>query len=302
MIKISRIKVMKLVCGLFGLENLHGGDITSYIDISKMAEDLGFDSVSVTDHVVMGKNLHKYPFGNFPLPSDSNWYEPLSILTMIASNTKKIKLATAILIAPLRSPALLAKTAATLDTISQGRLELGLGTGWQEEEYHASGISFKNRASIFWETIDIIKKLWGANPISYKGENFEFEDIWCVPKPDQKDLPLFFGLKMNDENAKKIATYGHGWIPIKTSTDFINEGAKKLCEAFKENDREEHPRIRGQLTTEVDENGPNLNLTIENLEKSAEAGLNEVEFFPINFVQSPDDLKKSLKEISRNFK
>ena len=62
------------------------------------------------------------------------------------------------------------------------------------------------------------------------------------------------------------------------------------------------PRIRGQLTTELDENGPNLNLTIENLEKSAEAGLNEVEFFPINFAQSPDDLKKSLKEISRNFK
>ena len=152
---------------------------------------------------------------------------------MIASNTKKINLATAILIAPLRSPALLAKTAATLDAISQGRLELGLGTGWQEEEYHASGISFKNRASIFWETIDIIKKLWGANPISHKGENFEFEDIWCLPKPAQEDLPLFFGLKMNDENAKKIATYGHGWIPIKTSTNFINEGAKSLAKLLK---------------------------------------------------------------------
>ena len=74
MIKISRIKMMKLVCGLFGLENLYGGDITSYIDIAKMAEDFGFDSISVTDHVVMGKNLHKYPFGNFPLPSDSNWH------------------------------------------------------------------------------------------------------------------------------------------------------------------------------------------------------------------------------------
>jgi alkanesulfonate monooxygenase SsuD/methylene tetrahydromethanopterin reductase-like flavin-dependent oxidoreductase (luciferase family) len=75
----------------------------------------------------MGKNLHKYPFGKFPLPSEAPWFEPLSLLTMIASNTSKINLATAILIAPLRNPALLAKTVATLDTISKGRLELGVG-------------------------------------------------------------------------------------------------------------------------------------------------------------------------------
>ena len=92
---------MKLVLGLFGLENFYGGDISSYIEISQMGEELGFDSVSVTDHVVMGKNLHKYPFGKFPLPSEAPWYEPLSLLTMIASNTTKIKLATAILIAPV---------------------------------------------------------------------------------------------------------------------------------------------------------------------------------------------------------
>ena len=120
---------MKLVLGLFGLENFYGGDISSYIEISQMGEELGFDSVSVTDHVVMGKNLHKYPFGKFPLPSEAPWFEPLSLLTMIASNTSKINLATAILIAPLRNPALLAKTVATLDTISKGRLELGVGLG-----------------------------------------------------------------------------------------------------------------------------------------------------------------------------
>ena len=123
------------MAGLFGLENFYGGDILSLIEISQMAEELGFDSISVTDHVVMGKNLHKYPFGKFPLPSEAPWYEPLSLLTMIASNTKKINLATAVLIAPLRNPALLAKNAATLDAISKGRLELGVGLGWQKEEF-----------------------------------------------------------------------------------------------------------------------------------------------------------------------
>ena len=112
-------KDVKLVCGLFGLENFFPSEgIRSYINIAKEAEALGFDAVSVTDHVVMGKNLHKYTFGDFPLPSEAPWYEPLSVLNMIGSHTTSIRLATAILITPLRNPALLAKTAATIDVIS----------------------------------------------------------------------------------------------------------------------------------------------------------------------------------------
>ena len=148
---------IKLVCGLFGLENFFPSEgIRSYINIAKEAEALGFDAVSVTDHVVMGKNLHKYPFGQFPLPSEAPWYEPLSVLNMIGSHTTSIKLATAILITPLRNPALLAKTAATIDVISNGRLELGVGLGWQREEFEAAGVNFENREEIFWETLDKI--------------------------------------------------------------------------------------------------------------------------------------------------
>lgn len=291
---------MKLVLGLFGLENFHGGDISSYIEISQMGEELGFDSVSVTDHVVMGKNLHKYPFGKFPLPSEAPWYEPLSLLTMIASNTTRIKLATAILIAPLRNPALLAKTTATLDAISKGRLELGVGMGWQKEEFDAAGLSFENRADVFWETLDICKLLWQDSPISFHGEHFNFDDIWCHPQPVQgQNLPLLFGLKMTNDNAQKISKVGHGWIPIKTSREFISAGRDLLSEAFIKEGRQDQPRIRGQLPTCVDDNGvPNIDLTLKELEKSMAAGLNEVEVFPINFVQTPDDIYKVLKLIS----
>lgn len=291
---------MKLVLGLFGLENFYSGDISSLIEISQMGEELGFDSVSVTDHVVMGKNLHKYPFGKFPLPSEAPWYEPLSLLTMIASNTTNIKLATAVLIAPLRNPALLAKTAATLDSISKGRLELGVGLGWQKEEYDTAGLSFENRAEVFWETLDICKLLWEDSPISFNGKYFNFDDIWCHPQPPQgKDLPLLFGLKMTPENASKIARVGHGWIPIKTSRDFISEGKQILSEAFINAGRKDQPRIRGQLPTRFDEDGlPNIQLTLNEIEKSVAAGLDEVEVFPINFVQGPEDIYKVLKLIS----
>ena len=104
---------------------------------------------------------------------------------------------------------------------------------------------------------------------------------------------------MTSENASRIAKVGHGWIPIKTSREFISQGKEILSEAFVKAEREDQPRIRGQLPTCVNDNGvPNIDLTLQELEKSIAAGLNEVEIFPINFVQGPDDIFKVLKLIS----
>ena len=291
---------MKLIAGLFGLHNFYDGDINSYIEIAQAAEEMGFHGVSLTDHVVMGKNLHKYPFGSFPLPSEAPWYEPLTVLTMIASHTKTLHLGTAVLIVPLRNPALLAKTAATIDMISKGRLELGVGMGWQAEEYHVAGVPFENRAEIFWETLEICKLLWAESPASHDGNIYQFEDIWCQPQPMQgADLPLLFGLKMTTKNAEKIAQIGHGWIPIKTDAEFISTGKDLLNQAFKEHNRNEAPRIRGQLPTQIDSSGgPNLDLTLKELENSIAAGLTEVEIFPINFVRSKEDIVPVLQAIS----
>ena len=291
---------MKLIAGLFGLHNFYDGDINSYIEIAQAAEEMGFHGVSLTDHVVMGKNLHKYPFGSFPLPSEAPWYEPLTVLTMIASHTKTLHLGTAVLIVPLRNPALLAKTAATIDMISKGRLELGVGMGWQAEEYHVAGVPFEDRAEIFWETLEICKLLWAESPASHDGNVYQFEDIWCQPQPMQgADLPLLFGLKMTAKNAEKIAQIGHGWIPIKTDAEFISTGKVLLDQAFKEHNRNEAPRIRGQLPTQIDSSGvPSLDLTLKELENSIAAGLTEVEIFPINFVRSKEDIVPVLKAIS----
>ena len=291
---------MKLIAGLFGLHNFYDGDINSYIEIAQAAEEMGFHGVSLTDHVVMGKNLHKYPFGSFPLPSEAPWYEPLTVLTMIASHTKTLHLGTAVLIVPLRNPALLAKTAATIDMISKGRLELGVGMGWQAEEYHVAGVPFEDRAEIFWETLEICKLLWAESPASHDGNVYQFEDIWCQPQPMQgADLPLLFGLKMTTKNAEKIAQIGHGWIPIKTDAEFISTGKVLLNKAFKEHNRNEAPRIRGQLPTQIDSSGvPSLDLTLKELENSIAAGLTEVEIFPINFVRSKEDIVPVLQAIS----
>ena len=105
---------------------------------------------------------------------------------------------------------------------------------------------------------------------------------------------------MTDKNANKISAVGDGWIPIKTSPDFIKNGSELLSDAFKRADRTEIPRIRGQLPTQFNEdNIPDLSKTLDCLQLSMDAGLNEVEFFPINFCQSPDQLDHVLGEISK---
>src|SRR5690606_7793795 len=115
------------------------------VDLARIAEDTGCDRVVVVDHVVMGRNTDAYRWGRFPTGPDAPWLEPLTVLSAMAAVTRELRLATGILIAPLRPPALLAKTAATLDVISEGRLELGVGIGWQKEEYAALGLDWADR-------------------------------------------------------------------------------------------------------------------------------------------------------------
>ena len=135
-----------------------------FIDLARAAAAAGVDRVVVVDHVVMGPNTDAYSWGKFPTPADAPWLEPLTVLAAMAAVTTRIRLATGILIAPLRPAVLLAKQAATLDVLSQGRLDLGVGTGWQREEYDAEGLDFAARGQLLTDTIAACRALWRDTP------------------------------------------------------------------------------------------------------------------------------------------
>ena len=120
--------------------DMAGGDPAVVVDTARRAEEAGFAGVVISDHVVMGARTDRYPWGSFKQAPDCPWPEPLTVLTAVAAVTTTLRLCTGILIAPLRPATLLAKTAATLDVLSHGRLELGVGTGWQQEEFDAQGL------------------------------------------------------------------------------------------------------------------------------------------------------------------
>jgi probable F420-dependent oxidoreductase len=195
--------------------DMAGGDPTVVVDTARRAEEACFAGVVISDHVVMGTRTDRYPWGSFRQAPDCPWPEPLTVLTAVAAVTTALRLCTGILIAPLRPATLLAKTAATLDVLSHGRLELGVGTGWQQEEFDAQGLDASARGQLLTDTIGACRALWGTSPATFSSGSVSFADIWCHPRPvAPAGPPVLFSGTLTPRNVRRIVELGDGWIPI----------------------------------------------------------------------------------------
>src|SRR5438128_6123586 len=145
------------------------------LDTARAADAVGVDRVLVSDHIVFGEHLDAYgrpetggqAGGKQPTGPDGHWLEPLTTLSVLAGMTSRIRLGTNILVAALRRPAVLAKSTATLDVLSGGRLDLGVGVGWQREEYDACGLSFDGRGRLLDHTLEVLQTLWREQRAEY---------------------------------------------------------------------------------------------------------------------------------------
>jgi probable F420-dependent oxidoreductase len=224
----------KLLISLPVGSHLHGDDPRGVVDLARRVEDAGADGVVLADHVLLGKHVDKYPWGTFPFASDAPWLEPLTILTAIAAVTERIKLTTGILIVPLRPAALLAKMVATLDRLSGGRVELGVGTGWQAEELTAQGIDPSTRGRVMTDYVAACRALWTHSPASFHSESVNFEDVWSEPKPVRAGgPPVLFSGTLTKRNLDRIVRLGDGWIPIMGETrEGIAAGITQLRDEY----------------------------------------------------------------------
>ncbi len=146
-------------------------------DLAQLLERCGIDRLLVSEHIAFGMNMDAYANpeaggtkgGRQPTGPDGHWLEPLTLLTYLAARTERIRLGTNILLAALRPAAVLAKTVATLDVLSGGRIDLGVGVGWQREEYDVVGLDFAKRGAILDQTLEVCQRLWRENEVSYTG-------------------------------------------------------------------------------------------------------------------------------------
>jgi probable F420-dependent oxidoreductase len=231
-----------LCVSLFGAESLLEGRLPDLVRLAVAADEAGVDQVNVTDHVVMGGRPDRYPYGRFPFEQHHPWPEPLTLLAAFASVTRRVRLATGVLIAPLRPAPLLAKQAATLDALSEGRLDLGVGVGWQREEYDACGVDFDLRWRLLDETLRTARELWRGSPVHAARGAAVLEGVVSSPAPVQNRLPVWFGVAATPRQARRIAEIGDGWVPIDRDPDHVAAGAELIRDAF---------RAAGRATSEL---------------------------------------------------
>ncbi len=288
------------VCvGIYGMDGICGG-MREAIQAIKLAEDCGIDQVSITDHVVMGSNTDKYPYGEFPSPPETPWYEPHTVLSAIAGTTQRIKLSAGVIISPLRSAVLFAKQMATLDVISGGRVQMGVGTGWQREEFEASGMDYDNRYQILEDQMRACRALWTQESVTLDLETVKLDNIYCHPHPQQPRLPIWFGLKPLAKNARRIAELGDGWIPIVQDPDEIARGIEILHKAFVDVGRQpEELAVRAMPSVVFTAGGlPDLEATLSGVQAYIDAGATCLEFLPLYFAQQSEQLEDVFRAIA----
>ena len=206
----------------FGTSMPSRGDMASPENLrtlAQRAESLGFDSVWVSDHIILPRKVDSfYPYaadGVATFRPDEDYYDPLATLNFLAGCTQKIRLGTHVLILPYRNPVLTAKMLSTLDVLSGGRVILGAGVGWMEEEFQALGLdTYAQRGAVTDEYIQLFKELWTKDNPEFHGEHYQLSESGFQPKPVQKPHPPIWIGGHTNPAIRRAAKYGDGWMPI----------------------------------------------------------------------------------------
>jgi probable F420-dependent oxidoreductase len=211
----------------FGIAFANTGPFTDperAVELARAAEAAGFESLWTVEHVVVPTGYEStYPYsptGKMPGTEDSPIPDPLIWLAYVAAATSTIKLATGILILPQRNPVVLAKELATLDQLSRGRMLLGIGVGWLEEEFDAIGVPFEGRGRRTDEHVVAMRALWTQDAATFHGEFVNFDGCIMRPRPANGTIPVHVG-GHTDVAARRAGRLGDGYFPGKGSHEEI---------------------------------------------------------------------------------
>src|SRR5690606_32143597 len=199
-----------------------GSDPAKIRDWAQAAEDLGYAYIEVPDHVFGASARGDWK----PLYDETDpFHETFAVLAFLAGVTKTIGLSSGVLILPQRQTGVVAKQAAEVDILSGGRLRLGIGVGWNHVEYAALGTDWKTRGARQAEQVEVMRRLWSGELVTFRGRFHDLEEVNIVPPPIQRPIPIWFG-GSSDAVVKRAARLGDGWMPIMAPDE---EGEAKLA-------------------------------------------------------------------------
>ena len=217
--------------------------------LGRGAEERGFESIWMGEHVVeLGQHSDPYPYstdGELPQMVDGGMGEPLIALSFIAACTARIRLGTGVLILPQRNPVYLAKEVATLDRLSRGRVDLGVGIGWQREEFAACGAAWEERGGRADEYLELLRALWCDSPARFEGRFWQLPECRQLPAPIQSPHPPLHVAGESDAALRRAARFGQGWLGY-----LAVERARERI-ATLESLLRKHGRSRGELEVTI---------------------------------------------------
>jgi probable F420-dependent oxidoreductase len=187
-----------------------GTDPAKIRDWAQAAEDLGYHGIEVADHV-----FGAAPRGDWkPTYSELDpFHETFTTMAFLAAVTKTVELCSGVLILPQRQAGVVAKQAAEVDILSGGRLRLGVGVGWNHVEYEALGVEWKTRGALQAEQIEVMRRLWTEDLVTFHGRFHTLNAVNLLPVPVQRPIPIWFG-GSSDAVIRRAARIGDGWMPI----------------------------------------------------------------------------------------
>lgn len=218
-----------------------GTDPDSALEIGRVAERCGFDSIWGGEHVIRPTTISSpYPYtedGEMPGEVEASIPDPLIWLAYVAAAVPRVQLGTCILILPQRNPLVLAKELATLDHLSGGRVALGIGVGWLEEEFDALGVPWARRGARTDDYIAALRALWAGPHAEHHGEFVDFDPVTCSPRPVRGDIPVIVG---GDTPAaiRRAARLGNGYFPGTNDPDELGARITALRRAAKDAGRD----------------------------------------------------------------
>ena len=206
--------------GRFGVRMV-GASMRDIAAIARVYDGAGFESVWVPDHIAFPDEMPtNYPYrseGMLPFETDVALYDPWIWLSYVAACTTKINLACGVYIQPLRHPLALARDLVTLDRLSSGRVILGAGVGWLEDEFRWLGETFQNRGRRMDASIDALQALWTEDVVTVENEFYNFGPLRFNPKPLQRSIPIEIGGR-SEAALTRAAVRGDGWIEVGSRT------------------------------------------------------------------------------------
>jgi probable F420-dependent oxidoreductase len=259
--------------------------------LAQLAEENGFDSLWTVEHVLVPADYQsEYPYspnGRMPGPEESPIPDPLVWLTYVGAVTKRIKLATGVLILPQRNPLVLAKEVATLDVLSGGRVMLGVGVGWLREEFDAIGVPFEERGARTDEYVAALRALWTEDESTFKGQFTAFERAKSFPKPVRGTVPIVVGGHTKPA-ARRAGRLGDGFFPARTSPDELSVLLDEMRTAAKDAGRDAD-------AIEVTAGG---SMDVDGIKKFADLGVKRIVIPPLGF--DIETLKEQLGNFADN--